>query len=374
MDLKTIFSEVPDFRIAKKVKHYLNELLVIALCAVLSGAEDCEEIEEYGKQKEAFLSQFLILPNGIPSHDTFNRVFRFMDCKSFNKCLCNWSGEIIDQLKEQYQINIDGKVLRATGKKGKKTAALCLVSAWVAQQHLSLGQVKVSKKSNEKTAIPLLLDDLEMDGALVSIDAMGCDKATAKKIESKGGKYLLALKKNQKSLYEEVHDWMLNNENHCERNESITLTGGRIEKRTAYVTTNLTYIDELKNWTGCKSIIMIKSERTSKSIPDKTTTQLRFYISSAIGDAKYFNESVREHWSIENNLHWQLDVVFSEDRQRIRKDKGAENFATLRKMALQLLLHNKGKGSLKKARKRAAWNDSFLINVLTSIPDVISCV
>ena len=167
MDLKTIFSEVPDFRIAKKVKHHLNELLIIALCAVLSGAEDCGEIEEYGKQKEDFLGQFLILPNGIPSHDTFNRVFRFMDCKSFNKCLCNWSGEIIDQLKEEYQINIDGKVLRATGKKGKKTAALCLVSAWVTQQHLSLGQVKVSKKSNEKTAIPLLLDDLEMEGCLL---------------------------------------------------------------------------------------------------------------------------------------------------------------------------------------------------------------
>lgn len=374
MDLKTIFSEVPDFRIAKKVKHYLNELLILSLCAVLSGAEDCEEIEEYGKQKEEFLRQFLILPNGIPSHDTINRVFRFMDCEAFNKCLCNWSGEILDQLKDQYQINIDGKVLRATGKRGKKTAALCLVSAWVAEQHLSLGQVKVSKKSNEKTAIPLLLDDLEMKGALISIDAMGCDKDTAKKIESKGGKYLLALKKNQKSLYEEVHDWMMKYEEHCDKSEVVSFTGGRIEKRTAYVTTNLNYIDELENWIGCQSIIMIKSERTHKNMPDKTSTQTRFYISSATGDAKYFNNCTRHHWSIENNLHWQLDLVFSEDRQRIRKDNGAENFATLRKMALQLLLHNKGKGSLKKARKRTAWNNDFLIQVLNSIPNVISCV
>jgi len=358
MDLKTIFSEVPDFRIAKKVKHYLNELLIISLCAVLSGAEDCEEIEEYGNQKEEFLRQFLILPNGIPSHDTFNRVFRFMDCEAFNKCLCNWSGEIISELKEQYQINIDGKVLRATGKKGKKTAALCLVSAWVAEQHLSLGQVKVSKKSNEKTAIPKLLDDLEMENALVSIDAMGCDKVTAKKIESRGGKYLLALKKNQQSLYEEVHDWMEKHEQHCDKHECVSLTGGRIEKRTAYVTSNLDYIDELENWIACKSIIMIKSERTNKNAPDKTTTQTRFYISSAAGDAKYFNECTRHHWSIENNLHWQLDVVFSEDRQRIRKDKGA----------------NKGKGSLKKARKRTAWSDAFLIQVLNSVPGVISCV
>lgn len=374
MNLRAIFSEVPDFRIAKKVKHYLHEILIISLCAVLSGAEDCEEIEEYGKQKEEFLRQFLELPNGIPSHDTFNRIFRFMDCKAFNKCLCKWSGEIVRHLKDRYQINIDGKVLRATGKKGKKTAALCLVSAWVAEQHLSLGQVKVEKKSNEKTAIPLLLDELELNNALVSIDAMGCDKSTAKKIESKGGKYLLALKKNQKALYEEVHDWMAKHLEHCDKDEAITLTGGRIERRTAYVTANLDYIDELQKWEACKSIIMIRSERTNKNTPDKTTTSTRFYISSATGTAEFFNSCTRHHWSIENNLHWQLDVVFSEDRQRIRKDNGADNFATLRKMALQLLLNNKGKSSLKKARKRAAWNQNFLIQVLSSIPNLISCV
>lgn len=370
MELRKIFKEVPDFRIAKKVKHYLNEILVIALCAVISGAEDCEEIEEYGKQKETFLRQFLELPNGIPSHDTFNRIFRYMDSAAFGKCLKRWSTEIIEQLEGTYQINIDGKVLRATGKKGKKTAALCLVSAWVAEHHLSLGQVKVARKSNEKTAIPKLLDDLDLKDSLVSIDAMGCDKATADKIFSKGGNYLLALKKNQKSLYEEVHNWMTSRQMHFEKDESVDYTGGRIEKRTAYVSTNLEYIDELHNWKGCQSIIMIKSERAPKNNPEKVAIQTRFYISSRTGSAKFFNNCTRHHWSIENNLHWQLDVVFSEDRQRTRHDNGPDNFATLRKMALQLLIQNKGKSSLKKVRKRAAWNDDFLIQTLKSI----SCV
>jgi len=370
MNLGEIFKEVPDFRIAKKIKHHLNEVLVIALCAVLSGAEDCEEIEEYGRQKSEFLGQFLELPNGIPSHDTFNRILRYLDPKSFSSCLRRWSKEIIEDLTERYQINIDGKVLRATGKKGKKTAALCLVSAWASEHHLSLGQVKVSKKSNEKTAIPALLDDLELENALVSIDAMGCSKSIADKIISKGGDYLLALKKNQKSLYEEVNDWMNARKSNFDKNESVEYTGGRIEKRRAYVCNDLTFIDELHNWKGCKSVIMIQSERSQKNQLGKTMVQTRFYISSTTGAAAYFNACAKHHWSIENNLHWQLDVAFSEDRQRIRKDNGPDNFATLRKMALQLLVHNKGKSSLKKARKKTAWNDQFLIETLMSI----SCV
>lgn len=370
MNLGEIFKEVPDFRIAKKIKHYLNEILVIALCAVLSGAEDCEEIEEYGNQKLEFLSQFLELPNGIPSHDTFNRILRHLDSKAFVSCLTRWSSEIIASLGTSYQINIDGKVLRATGKKGKKTAALCLVSAWASEHHLSLGQVKVDKKSSEKTAIPPLLDELDIESALVSIDAMGCDRGIAAKIIFKKGDYLLALKKNQKSLYEEVSDWMNSRKLEFDKHESIDYSGGRIEKRTAYVCDNLDFIDELQNWKGCRSIIMIHSERTQKNKPEKTTIQTRFYISSAIGTAEYFNTAAKHHWGIENNLHWQLDVVFSEDRQRIRKDNGPDNFATLRKMALQLLVQNKGKSSLKKVRKRTAWNDLFLIEVLSSI----SCV
>ena len=370
MKLETIFRDVIDFRISKKIKHYLNEILVISLCAVLSGAEDCEEIEEYGKEKYEFLSNFLELPNGIPSHDTFNRVLRHLDTTSFSNCLVRWSCEILNDLEERYQINIDGKVLKGTGKKGKKTAALCLVSAWASEHHLTLGQVKVDKKSNEKTAIMPLLDDLDLKNTIVSIDAMGCDKKIAAKIISKDGDYLLALKKNQKKLYEEVSDWMLSRKESFDKDEIVSYTGGRIEKRTAYVCTNLTFIDELQNWKGSKSVIMIESERTHKDKPAHTTTQTRFYISSATEKAKYFNTCVKGHWGIENNLHWQLDVVFSEDRQRIRKDNGADNFATLRKMALQLIVQHKGNSSVKKARKRVAWNQKFLIQILNSI----SCV
>lgn len=368
--MEEIFKEVEDFRISKKVKHYLNEILVIALCAVLSGAEDCEEIAEYGKSKHDFLKQFLELPNGIPSHDTFNRVFRYLDPVSFNNCLVRWSSEIIQDLEERYQITIDGKILRGTGEKGKKNKALCLVSAWVSDHHLSLGQEKVSKKSNEKTAILPLLEDLALENALVSIDAMGCDKKIASKIVSKQGDYLLALKKNQRSLYEEVHDWMLSRKDCFDKDESVNYTGGRIEKRTAYVCTDLTFIDELQHWDNCQAIIMIQSERTAKNNPDKTSVKTRFYISSLKEKAVYFNKCTKDHWSIENHLHWQLDVVFSEDRQRIRKGHGAENLATLRKMGLQLILQHKGKRSVKKARKRVAWNDDALREILYSI----SCV
>ena len=368
--MEEIFKEVSDFRMSKKVKHYLNEILVIALCAVLSGAEDCGEIETYGKEKYFFLKQFLELPNGIPSHDTFNRIFRYLEPKSFGDCLCRWSEEIIKDLSGRYQINIDGKVLKATGEKGKKNKAICLVSAWVSEYHLSLGQVKVDKKSNEKTAIIPLLDDLELTNALVSIDAMGCDKKIASKIVSKQGNYLLALKKNQKSLYEEVNDWMKGCKDSFDRHEMVCYTGGRIEKRVAYVCNDLRFIDELENWKGCKRIIMIESERSFKNKSKETSKSIRFYISSLEENAEYFNTHVKNHWSIENNLHWQLDVVFSEDQQRIRKDNGAENFSTLRKMALQLIIQHKGKQSLKKARKRVAWNERFLIQILQSI----SCV
>ncbi len=229
----------------------------------MSGAEDFEEIAEYGRQKEDFLRQFLVLPNGIPSHDTFNRVFRYLDVSAFETCLVKWSKEIIDQLTD-YQVTIDGKVLRATGEQGKRTAGLCLVSAWVSQHCLSLGQVKVEQKSNEKAAIPNLLKDLEIAGSLVSIDAMGSDRKIAGKIRQKQADYLLALKENNKGLYEEVHDWMVNRTASFEKATQVDLVGGRIEQRTTYVCDYLEFIDELKNWQDAQSVIMVESRRTFK--------------------------------------------------------------------------------------------------------------
>ena len=370
MELRDIFAEVPDFRVVGRTDHILSEILTISLCAVISGADDFEEIAEYGRQKESFLRGFLLLPSGIPSHDTFNRVFRLMEQESFEACLKRWSYEIIEKLND-YQINIDGKVLRATGKRGKKTAALCLVSAWVAEHCLSLGQSKVAKKSNEKTAIPDLLENITISGALVSIDAMGTHVNFARQIRDKQAHYLLALKQNQKGLHEEVRDWMNSRRHQLERDIQTDYVGGRLEKRTTFVCHQLAFMDELNEWPDCQSDIMVDCERSFKNEPEKTQVKTRFYISSKKESAPYFSICTRNHWSIENQLHWYLDIVFAEDRQRSREGHAPENMAILRKMALQLLLKNKGKDSLKKVRKRAAWNDQFLVEVLNTVPTYI---
>jgi len=365
MKLVEIFDTVPDFRVSGKIEHKLSDILIISLCAVLSGADDFEEIETYGQEREGFLRGFLDLPNGIPSHDTFNRIFRKINKDRFDDCLRRYSSEILDNL-EDCQINIDGKVLRATGEKGKKSSALCLVSAWVSEHSLSLGQLKVAKKSNEKTAIPNLIEHMDISGALVSIDAMGCDKKIAKLIKGNRGDYLLALKKNQINLFEEVHDWMQSRKGLFDKHVETDYVGGRIETRTTYCSSDLRFIDELSDWEGAKSIVMIECARVFKNGKQPSSFQTRFYISSTCQDARFFGGATRHHWSIENQLHWQLDMVFNEDRQRVRSDNAPENMATIRKMALQLLLKHKGKNSLKKTRKKVAWNQGFLLDILNS--------
>jgi len=365
MKIIEIFETLPDFRRESQVSYYLSSILVISLLGVLSGADDFEEISEYGKENENFLKGFIDLKNGIPSHDTFRRVFQNMDTCAFEKCLRENSAAVIKSLKD-LQINIDGKVLRATGVRGKKTAAICIVSAWASDHYVSLGQVKTEKKSNEKTAIPKLIEAINIQGALVSIDAMGCDKNIATIIRENEGDYLLALKKNQKGLYEEVRDWMNNQKSNMEVFEQTDYVGGRIEKRITYVCNDLTYIDETQNWTDSKSVIMVESERSFKNGKKKTTFHTRFYISSRFADAKYFSKCIRKHWSIENDLHWQLDVVFNEDRQRLREGNAPENMAILRKLALQTLMKNKGRKSLKTFRKKVAWNKNLLLQVMNN--------
>lgn len=366
MKLVEIFEDIPDFRSESRISHHLSSILVTAFCAVLSGADDFEEIAEYGVEKECFLRQIVPLPNGIPSHDTFRRVFQNMDTKAFEKCLRERAAEVVDAL-EGCQVNIDGKVLRATGERGKKTAAICIVSAWASEYCVSLGQVKTDKKSNEKTAIPDLLEAIDVRGALVSIDAMGCDKKVAAHIRSKGGDYLLALKNNQKGLYEEARDWMAKRRGSMDVHSQTDYVGGRIEKRTTYVCGDLTYIDESLNWADSKRVIMVEAERSFKNGEEKTTFQTRFYISSREGSAQYFAGCTRMHWSIENQLHWYLDVVFNEDRQRLREGNAPENMAIMRKLSLQTLMMNKGKKSLKTMRKKVAWNDSLLLEMLKYI-------
>ena len=367
MNIVEIFEELPDFRVPGRTSYPLSEILVISLCAVLSGAEDYEDIAEYGRQKSDFLSTFLDLESGIPSHDTFNRVFRFMDKEVFSQCLTRWSSEIVQSLSD-LQINIDGKVLRATAERGKRSSGLCLVNAWVAEHCLSLGQVKVYAKSNEKTAIPSIIEDIDIKGALVSIDAMGTHTKFAEQIRAKKGDYLLALKKNQKALYEQVSDWMIRHQDSFEKAKETDYIGGRIEERTTYLCQNLTFLDATQQWPDCRSVIMSHYERDFKNGKQNHGSKTRFYISSANFTAQQFGKAIRSHWSIENQLHWYLDVVFLEDRQRVRKDNGPENMATARKMALQMLMQHKTKGtSMKKLRNRATWNQDFLLKVLASM-------
>ena len=360
MNWQKFFQDVPDFRLNRRKKHNLLDILVISVCAFVCGADDFEDIALYGTQKESFLRTFLELPNGIPSHDTFNRVLKFLDKDAFADSLYRWSKEILSTFNEEYtQINIDGKVLRATAKSG-----LCLLSAWVSDHKLILGQQKVDSKSNEKTAVPDLLNSLDLKDSLVTIDAIACDVKNADIIISKQGHYILALKKNNKHIYQQVSERFAQIKTQLPKNEHIDFGNGRIETRTCYVEKDLTLYDDLVPWNHLKSIIVIESKR---EIKDKISFETRFYLSDLILNPKEFNQYIRNHWSIENKLHWQLDVTFREDLQRTQTGNAPENLAIVRKLSLQLLNKITDKESIKSRRKLAGWNDQYLIEMLSII-------
>lgn len=365
MEWQNFFSEVPDFRINRSKLHQLSDILMLSLCAVLSGAEDFEDIENYGKEKESFLGTFLALPNGIPSHDTIDRVFRHLDSAKFGESLSRWSREILDFM-DFYQVNIDGKVLRGTNSSGKKKGGLCLVSAWASEQGLSLGQVKTEEKSNEKTAIPALIEGLDLQEAFVSIDAIATTAEVAAQLIAKGADYLLALKKNQKTAFEQVADWFNKHQSSFEQHVWDDFGSGRIEKRVCYVCSEICMIDALSHWAGFKTLVMVEASREKNG---QISQEKRYYLSSRVADAETFNRLVRNHWCIENHLHWQLDVCFHEDQSRIRKDNAPENMATLRKIALQALKQEQSKKeqSMKSKRKIAAWNDQYLLDILQNL-------
>jgi predicted transposase YbfD/YdcC len=361
MELNKIFIEVPDFRKPNYFSaHLLSDILVLSLLAALCGAETDEEIESYGKEKEDFLKQFIELRNGIPSHDTITRVFRFMDTKKFSECLYRHSEAILDFIKEHH-ISIDGKVCRATNKTGKKNGGICIVTAWSCEQNLTIGQLKTEAKSNEKKAIPELIEELDLKDALVSIDAIANNPAIAEQIVDKGGNYILSLKKNQKIAFEQVSEFMKVHHKNYPENKTVDFGSGRIETRTCYVLKELDWVDDVLEWKGIKSVIMIHAER---EIGDKTQIQQRFYLSSKDESAEYFNKKIREHWSIENQLHWHLDMSFDEDRCRTKMDNGADNHNTLRKISLQILQQMTDKHSIKVRRKMAGWNNDYLVELI----------
>lgn len=359
--LITVLKKLKDPRKRRrKRKHLLIDILILTILGVLSGADSWDAIELFGKKKYDFLKTILKLPYGIPSHDTINRVVSMIDSKQFEKLFIEWTKQITKPMHNEV-VAIDGKTTRGSKDGFRNTPPIHLVSAWASDNGLSFGQVKTSDKSNEITAIPELLDMLDLKGCIISIDAMGTQKEIAKQIIEKEADYILALKSNHPFMHEDasvLFEWKTPDsiDEQCDKGH------GRIENRKCEVIYQTDLLDDAESWHSLKSIIKITSSRT---IGENTRTQTRFYISSARLDAKQFNVNIRKHWSIENNLHWTLDVVFNDDKQRKRNKNAAQNFALAQRIALNLLKADKSiKASIKSKRLMAAWDNDYLLSIL----------
>ena len=348
-----------DPRVERTRYHHLNDILFIAIAAILSGAESWNEIEYYGEMKEEWLKDVLQLPNGIPSHDTFNRLFSALDSDEFEKCFLNWV-KSVNKITKGEVVSIDGKTIRGSKKLGFKTATH-IVSAWADKNELVLGQIKVEEKSNEITAIPKLLENLLIKDCIVTIDSMGCQKKIARKIVSKQAHYILAVKENQKELYEDIQD-SFRVLKPSDTSEDIDYGHGRIETRKCFVLNDLSLVETATKWKGLTSIIKIERERYFKAT-GKKETESGYYIST-LNDAVVINKGVRKHWGIENKVHWVLDVAFNEDHSRKRAGNAAQNFSTLNRIALNLLKKDDAKIGIKGKRKIIGWNNNYVFKVL----------
>ncbi len=356
------FNSIEDPRVERTRLHALSDIIFITIAACLSGCEDWNEIELYAESKQDWLKTFLQLPNGIPSHDTFNRVFAAIDPVELEKCFVAWV-QSVAKITEGQIVSIDGKRLRGSGEHGKKTI-IHMVSAWSSANNMVLAQQKVNDKSNEITAIPALLDVLVLKGCIVTIDAMGCQREIAEKIINKEADYILALKGNQGHLSDDVQEAFQQGE----VTSSTTTTDmghGRIEKRTCHVISDMSWICKADEWKQLQSLVKIDSERYHKS-DGRTEHQTRYYISSLAADAAKLNAAVREHWAIENQLHWTLDVSFGEDQSQKRAGYAAQNFSLINKVALNMLKNEKStKTSMKNKRHKAGWDNEYLKFLLT---------
>jgi predicted transposase YbfD/YdcC len=356
------FDSLTDPRIDRTKLHKLSDILFITIAAVLSGCEDWNEIELYGQSKEEWLRKYLELPNGIPSHDTFNRVFSLLDPEALRQCFLSWVHEVA-RLTEGEVVSIDGKRLCGSGAAGKRSI-IHLVSAWSGANEMVLAEVKVEQKSNEITAIPTLLGVLELKGCIVTLDAMGCQKEIAATILDKGADYILAVKGNQGFLLDDLKEAFSKDKPQSEEVQT-ELGHGRIEKRSCRVIQNTEWVCRKEEWQGLNSLVEISAERTNKATGEHQR-EVRYYISSLQVDAAAFNRHIRSHWGIENALHWTLDVVFHEDQSLKRAGHAAENFALITRIALNLLKQDKtSKISMKNKRHKAGWVNNYIIELLT---------
>jgi predicted transposase YbfD/YdcC len=344
------------------------DILVIAICAVICGAEGWEDIAKYGRAKQDWLKTFLTLANGIPSHDTFRRVFCLLEPAAFQECFQLWIDALSAGLGLK-RIAIDGKCVRRSFDRASGKAALHLVSAWATEQHLVLGQVAVDSKSNEITAIPKLLELLDVSGAMVSVDAMGCQKEIAAKIRAGGGDYVLSVKDNQPHLLEDIQqlfakglDTNFAGMKHSYHEESYH-GHSREEKHSVHTILEPDGIRDRGLWQDLKAIVILFSER--QEVGQEKTEEIRYYIGSRAAKAKDYAAAIRSHWGIENGLHWVLDVCFDEDCCRMRTDHSAENMGLLRRLALCLLKKHGGKGSIRGKRLQSGWNDKILLEILS---------
>jgi predicted transposase YbfD/YdcC len=360
------FATLPDPRVARHRWHKLSDILVIAVCAVLCGAESYPAIEDFGQEREEWLRQFLELPEGIPSHDTFNRVLRLLDPVEFQTCFLHWM-QAVAEVTAGEVVALDGKALRRSFAKGTSKRAIHMVSAWASENGVVLGQRKVDTKSNEITAVPELLDLLLLKGCIVTIDAMGCQRTIAQTILEQGADYVLAVKGNQPTLEHAVARFFLTgaeaeaNRTRSDYYEQTERGHGREETRRAWSSAALGAELTTLAWPGLQSIGMVEATRT---VGGKTSVEQRFYVSSLPPDAAQFAHTVRKHWGVENQLHWSLDVTFREDQSRLRTGHGAENFAVLRHIALNLLRQESSLKSLPRKRLACALNPDYLLKVL----------